>query len=315
MRKFISQDLFKQWGVSPTLKYGGASHPLVYEDVTITPFGCYDADGMLIDMSRHKRGRQTSPGAFPVTSAPDTISPPTEFVDDEVYYINYANSGHWGHFLTETLARVNHLDAPSLNVFVSGDLGVVKKMYPQHNYVSFSSIVRVKKLLLPVPTMVNCYSVFPEHIDTCRRLGDYFGRENNKYGKVYLSRTKLTRSNRWTQGEPELEKMLESAGWTIIHMQNHSVREQLGILENSDVIAGCIGSAFHNLMMTRKNPGNVIYLTCNEFDTNPNYALHDVILGNETVYLDCQTVVSKSNRTKKIHNPEKVFEYLEDTYK
>ena len=315
MRKFISQDLFKQWGVSPTLKYGGASHPLVYEDATITPFGCYDADGMLIDMSRHKRGRQTSPGAFPVTSAPDTISPPTEFVDDEVYYINYANSGHWGHFLTETLARVNHLDAPSLNVFVSGDLGVVKKMYPQHNYVSFSSIVRVKKLLLPVPTMVNCYSVFPEHIDTCRRLGDYFGRENNKYGKVYLSRTKLTRSNRWTQGEPELEKMLESAGWTIIHMQDHSVREQLGILENSDVIAGCIGSAFHNLMMTRKNPGNVIYLTCNEFDTNPNYALHDVILGNETVYLDCQTVVSKSNRTKKIHNPEKVFEYLEDTYK
>lgn len=310
MREFFAEDLFDQWGVTPTSTKGKAKEPLVYEDAIISANGCYDANGNLIEISKHKRGRQTSPGAFPIGNySLTTKSNPSKTVD-EAYFINYANDGHWGHFLTETLARVHHLDGDSMNVISTSGLGVISKVYPQHKYSFFTTPVRCKKLMLPVPTMVNCYSVFPEHIDTCRKLGDYYGRDTTTFDRVYLSRTKLSRGNRWTEGEPELEKLLEESGWTIIHMQDHSVKEQIGILENSRIISGCIGSAFHNLMMTRKNPGKVIYLTCNEFDTNPNYALHDFILGNESVYLDCQTVSNPSARIKRITNPTKVFEYL-----
>lgn len=66
-------------------------------------------------------------------------------------------------------------------------------------------------------------------------------------------------------------------------------------------------------MMTRQNPGKVVYLTCNAKKTNPNYGLHDRLLGNDSVYLDCQIITNESNKTKKILNPQEVFEYLQDT--
>lgn len=310
MREFFANDLFGQWGVTPTLERGNSKDPLVFEDAIITANGCYDSNGNIIEVSKHKRGRQTSPGSFPIQNYSSTTECNPDKTIDEAYFINYANVGHWGHFLTETIARVNHLDGDSMNVISVGNLGAIPKIYPQHNYSYFTTPIRCKKLILPIPTMVNCYSVFPEHIDSCRKLGDYYGRGEIGYDKVYLSRTKLSRGNRWTEGEPELERLLKDAGWNIIHMQEHSAKEQIGILENSRIISGCIGSAFHNLMMTRKNPEKVVYLTCNEFDTNPNYALHDSILGNSSVYLDCQNVSNPSARIKRITSPLKVFEYL-----
>jgi hypothetical protein len=311
MREFYSNDLFKQWETSPTLEYGQSKEPQVFENAVITPYGCYDSDGNLIEISQHKRGRQTEPGSFPIESYPKKLNGRPSVEVESAYYINYANSGHWGHFLTETFARIQHLDSDPMKVYVNGNLGSITQAYSQHTYKNCRGSICVGRLILPIPTMVNCYSIFPEHIDTCRKMGDFYGRKEIKTERLYLSRTHLTRSNRWTEGEIELEQKLSDAGWTIVHMHELPIDQQIGLLENATYLVGCIGSAFHNLMMTRKNPGKVIYLTCNEFDTNPNYALHDAILGNDSVYLDCQDVVNKGNRTKKIRNPQDVFEYLE----
>ena len=57
MREFYSEDLFKQWGTSPTLEYGQSKEPQVFENAVITPHGCYDSNRDLIEISQHKRGR------------------------------------------------------------------------------------------------------------------------------------------------------------------------------------------------------------------------------------------------------------------
>ena len=154
MREFYSNDLFKQWETSPTLEYGQSKEPQVFENAVITPYGCYDSDGNLIEISQHKRGRQTGSGSFPIESYPKKLNRRPSVEVKSAYYINYANSGHWGHFLTETFARIQHLDGNPMKVYVNGNLGSITQAYPQHTYKNCRGSICVDRLTLPIPTMV-----------------------------------------------------------------------------------------------------------------------------------------------------------------
>lgn len=55
--------------------------------------------------------------------------------------------------------------------------------------------------------------------------------------------------------ELELEDMLASRGWIIFHPEEHSVEEQLETMGSGEVVMGCIGSAFHSLLLL-KHPGS-----------------------------------------------------------
>lgn len=307
MNEFYSSDLFSEWEVgnlrsldqSPTLK--------VYTDAIITGNGCLTSDNKIITDSVHVRGKTTYP-----SGKPSILSKQLSTVD-RAYFFGYANTSHWGHYLTETIARSTHLNMGPIDVYYFGNISKIKNIYPQHKYIKITSPIKCKTLYVPVPTMVNGWNIFPEHIQTCQELGDMYGREILPNKRVYLSRTTQPKGRRWTEGEPDLEKLLFDAGWKIVHCSQVPPSHQIGYIENAEYLTGCIGSSFHNLMMTRQNPGKIVYLTCGIKETNPNYALHDRILGNTNVYLDCQVVSNPTNRTKKILNPQEVFEYLQDT--
>lgn len=318
MIEFKQQQIFDKWNVKPTLNSDHPSYPLIYKNSNVFRNCCYDSKNNLISDSALSRGNRKG-GTFYV----DQVNPflnrnVNNYFDGKIYFVGYSNPGHWGHFLTETLSRVGYLNSDSKNVISSSDLGPIKEIYPQHEYHIFNSPFTVDVLEVPKPTMVNCFKVTPEHIETCRKIGDYYGRNEILNKKVYLSRTKISKlrgPHRGTIGEIELEKMLFDAGWTIYHPEELSIRDQIGIIEGAEILAGCIGSAFHTMMMTRKNPKKVIYLTCSAEKTNPNYALHDSIIENNSVYLECQSLIDDTYKTKKIHDPKKVFEYLEDSIK
>ena len=318
MRTYLSDSLFDRWKINLSYSDDYSQSVVKYDDAIITPSGAYDSEGKLIEGSSLKRGMPNKTGQHHVQSVPEFIRGDFEYLDDDVYYISYANSGHWGHLLTETFARSHSLETHPSNVYYStlhgsGSMGVVSEYYSQHKYVPLTTAVRVRKVQIPIPSMINRFLVSEKHIEICRNMGDYFGRSTIKNDKVYLSRTKMRsiRGNtRWTQGETELEQMLSEDGWTIVHLQDLTVRDQLGILEGADILCGCIGSAFHNLMMTRKNPRKVLYLTCDENETNPNYALHDRILGNDSTYIDCQIVTNKQAENRKIISPKETFECI-----
>lgn len=308
VNEFYASDIFSEWGVGDVRSLNQSPLLKVYSDATITGNGCLSSDNKIITDSVHIRGNNIYPYGKP--SIPVSVSSTV----DRAYFFGYSNTSHWGHYLTETLARSIHLDMGPINVYYFGyEITTIKKLYPQHNYIRITSPIKCKTLYVPVPTMVNLWNVFPEHINYCQTLGDVYGREILPNKRVYLSRTTQPKSRRWTDGEPELEKLLFDAGWKIVHCSQVPPSHQIGYIENAEYLTGCIGSSFHNLMMTRQNPGKVVYLTCNAKKTNPNYGLHDRLLGNDSVYLDCQIVTKESNKTKKILNPQEVFEYLQDT--
>lgn len=307
MNEFYSSDLFSEWEVGDLRKLDQSPLLKIYKDAIITGNGCLNSDNKIITESVHIRGKNRYPSGKPsvVTKELTTV--------DRAYFFGYSNTSHWGHYLTETIARSSHLNMGSIDVYYFGDVTKIRNLYPQHTYIKITSPIKCKILYVPVPTMVNLWNIFPEHIKTCQAIGDMYGREFLPNKRVYLSRTIQPKSRRWTEGEPELEKLLFDAGWKIVHCSQVPPSHQIGYIENAEYLTGCIGSSFHNLMMTRQNPGKVVYLTCNIKETNPNYALHDRILDNTNVYLNCQVVSNPSNRTKKILNPQEVFEYLQDT--
>jgi len=278
---------------------------------------CYDSTGKKIKESVIVRG-DLDGVAKPQFSSPDSIDPNinVQYHDGEVYFVGYVNTSHWGHFLTETLGRCQHLDGPPMTVVSVSDLGPIKEIFPQHTYVVARGAFKTKSLILPTPTMVDCYYVYPEHLQTLRKVANFYGKDPVANRKVYLSRTKVYKFRgqaRWTEGETQLQKLLKDAGWSIYHFEDLKVSQQIGILEGAEILTGCIGSAFHNLMLTENNPGKVVYLTADH--TNPNYAHHDAILGNDSTYVDCQYFSNRQLARKTIKSPEEVYEYLQTLWK
>ncbi|MDW2995316.1 MAG: glycosyltransferase 61 family protein [Alphaproteobacteria bacterium] len=87
------------------------------------------------------------------------------------------------------------------------------------------------------------------------------------YDKIYLSRTKM--GARKTYGEEQIEKIFAKNGYCVLHPETMSLPEQIGLIKNCNVLAGCGGSALHmSLFMTG---GTVINLRRNrKYKSNAN---------------------------------------------
>ena len=316
---FTSKEIFENWNVDHSQHY--SNDPYFLEDCIIVPkWGVYD-DGKL-----------QIPSALQRMNGHLKHNPQLELNEldydceiDECIYISHMNSGHWGHFITESLARFYHVfhNSPTknilINVFESGIY--LKNLISILESLDFNIVcidpnhknIKVNRLYFSQPTMINCFQVINKHIDTLSKYRDLTCEVNPIYKqKVYLSRTKLSRHKRWTFGEDELESMLKKSGWEVYYFEKLSLSEQLSILSGAKTLTGCIGSAFHNLMLSPCQPEKIIYLTNNEKDTNPNYALQDLVLHNESIYYACQDCLDRDKGNNKIRNPKKVFEFLEE---
>ena len=75
--------------------------------------------------------------------------------------------------------------------------------------------------------------------------------------RIYFSRSRLKarraegEGRRRAANEPALEKLLVRNGFEIVHPQELSVVEQIRLVRSAAVIAGCDGSALHNVVFAR----------------------------------------------------------------
>jgi len=67
--------------------------------------------------------------------------------------------------------------------------------------------------------------------------------------RVYLSRSQLTK--RAAVNEEDIERAMEREGFTVLHPQTLTIAEQIAILAQVEVIAGCDGSALHMAAFAR----------------------------------------------------------------
>jgi capsular polysaccharide biosynthesis protein len=66
------------------------------------------------------------------------------------------------------------------------------------------------------------------------------------YDKIYISRRGNTK--RIFLSEEKLESRLQQLGFAVVYPERHSIDEQIDIFRNADLIVGCAGAAFANLL-------------------------------------------------------------------
>jgi capsular polysaccharide biosynthesis protein len=108
-----------------------------------------------------------------------------------------------------------------------------------------------------------------------------FAESDKSYDKVYLSRMALEK--RRTFGELQVQKIFEKNGFYILCPEKYTLLQQVGIMKNARVLAGCAGTALH-LALFMKPGGRVVQIKRNSMidDNLASQYLIDSMSGLDT---------------------------------
>jgi hypothetical protein len=202
--------------------------------------------------------------------------------------------GHFGHFLLETLARLETWDVirspepivffnpwkfSRLHPFMEGAFG--------HLGISLERIrlcnapLEIRSLKVQAPAFqangflhVSARSILKKRAHTVPRKGT----------TVYLARTRASVLRR-VLAEEEFQRRLDNSGLaSIVYPESLSFTKQLASLQMSAVVAGCEGSAFHSLMFAIGARTSVMFCA----NLPPlNFFLCDEMIDGNAIYIRC----------------------------
>jgi hypothetical protein len=164
---------------------------------------------------------------------------------------------HYGHFLLESLARAWYARVrPDLPLVWAGQHNWQRQdLLPwQLDILAALGVDRPRIIADPtrferlhVPDIGYRYDdwLHPEH---AAFLACYQGPAQVPGHRLWLSRSKVG-SNVRDYNSAVAERRLVRAGWTVVHPEALSVRQQLDHLARAEVVAGEEGSAFHTLVL------------------------------------------------------------------
>ena len=193
-------------------------------------------------------------------SGRDFTNPPNNFkqTKNSVIFGGFLHD-HFGHFLLESLAHLNHnIHTLPFPIVYIRQLGASNFL---HNYqkeaFSLLGIDLTRIQILHEPT---CYESVYFKPPSCR-IADIFTNCHAKYlevfncydikhSKIWLSRKKAGKWFRWSN-EAVVEEHLARKGWNIVYPEMLTLKQQLEILTSSEIVAGIEGSAFHGVVLAR----------------------------------------------------------------
>jgi len=115
------------------------------------------------------------------------------------------------------------------------------------------------------------------------------------YDKIYVSRAKL--KARKTFGEKKVQKIFERNGFKIIYPETLPLIEQIALVKNCKILAGCAGTALH-LALFMKEGGTVIQIKRNRLNKDNSAAQY---LINETKKLNSVFISAAIESVKTDH--------------
>ncbi len=196
------------------------------------------------------------------------------FVDKNVVFIGLVYP-EFGHFLLEQMNRAWALldeKYRKMHVVLINNQDV--KSVPEYMYVflELMGISRDRIIILNETTQFrNVYIPTQGYnlpVYTCEEFGKTFdfmvenaGKPTEIYEKIFVSRDAL--KLRRTYGEKYVSKIFEKNGFKIIYPEKLSLIEQIQLISNCKVLAGCAGTALH-LAVFMKPGGTVIQIKRNK---------------------------------------------------
>lgn len=225
-------------------------------------FGVFDLDGNFIDSCRQYRGKNAQ-------FIPKYV-PSLECMDCDAVFLGNAYP-HFGHFIIEHLNRtwgIERVHRDNIKyVFIDNkNIGAKTWLYDftdmlgiaRKDVLILNKSVRFKNIFIPTQSLNNSGNLWAPEF----KLGFDKMREGLRpekiYEKVYVSRAKLP-DNMRTYNEEKIQKIFEKNGFHVIYPETLPVAQQVAIIGNCKILAGCAGTALH-LGVFMKPGGRIIQL-------------------------------------------------------
>ena len=241
---------------------------LIFKDCIVSDApGLHHFSGIPFNHSVPTRGRLNFPEGFYAQILPSALnSISSQAVGFYIPYINF----DFGHYLTETASSLSHLlflrrsgiALPTSYPIIIPDgdpyrIARILNVNPSQvvNKSRIKSQLAFKYVIAPMPTIINRRFTSRLHQDVVKLLIKYdhnisavnFYKCDEKYRKVYISRSRLAPNKRLLEGELLLENFLEHNGWFVYHPQEYNLEDQIKTYQQAEFICSQVGSAIHCL--------------------------------------------------------------------
>lgn len=227
---------------------------------------------------------------------------PRTVLPGSYYFLDYANSGHFGHLMTEAVAKFWGWDVakeadPDLKVLLRRSMKDSDRPEPQMEtrLLEAYGVAREDMVWVEEPVWVDSlvgaspmwhnkapFHAHPGIRDVWERLrGGMVSADSPSHPKIFVSRSALGK-NRSCRNAAEVEEVFRSHGFVIIRPERLDLAEQAGVFAHAEVVAGFGGSGLFSLMYAEKQP-TVIVLNQESYDAR-NEHLFATVLGCDAHY-------------------------------
>lgn len=288
----------------------------VLEDVVFHPqLRClYDRDGRRIEITKPTYMEPGSPrwpnrelklSQVEAREMPERFRVPAglERVTEPVLLFGQLNQ-HFGHFLTDTMARMWALDrlAPGQKVLFTPDLAEhLDKPFvrfvldtlglPRSRILRSDKLLRLDRVICPLPSLqyARVYRMFDRpHVQAAASVLRAVRPLNRT--PVYLSRGGLGRGHRSLPGEELLEQRLAREGYLIVKPEQLPMAEQIRLFNGLGPVAGAFGSALHTLAFRDRLFGQKLGILFPDMIVE-RFLMVDMIKGSRSVYVNAMREV------------------------
>jgi capsular polysaccharide biosynthesis protein len=283
-----------------------------YNNVLFDPRYCalFTSTGKLIESTILTRGEGEK-----------VTSPPLQIKTDrcpvfikEAVFIHSFGYHHYGHFLTEQIAKLWYLEKSDLPVIFHNNIPkkttqlfqsfqqlppyqkfFLSKLnnFEPNRMVFASKQIKLERVILPEASFVIRHSAHSVHRELCQKIARQICTTHKNDKVIYLSRSKLHHAKRQVQGENELEVMLRNQGVEVIYPETLNLAEQIKLINNVKTIIGSVGSALHTLLFALFPHSKVI--TLSNTTLNTNFQLIDELMQLNNYYINCLTDFEKAS--------------------
>jgi capsular polysaccharide biosynthesis protein len=282
----------------------------VVEDVVYRPlrgpavdddpdWGVYDRAGRLLEAAAYYRGPSRGlVGQSLVRAGSDGRREQRSFVYGGVLF------DHFGHFVLSSLARLWPFADPFLRASLEGfpilfhaasepaswfeqpfvaELLTGLGLGPER-FVRFGAPVRVGRLIVPGPSVVEMSHVHPAFVQMTRTIGAALGGDAapDRGGPVWLSRTRLPVGTQGWGNEDSLEAVLRPLGVEVVYPEARSIADRIRLFAGRPVIAGTVASAFYVSLFCER-PAPMVLLSPSPI-VNPSFGMLDEVAGQSARY-------------------------------
>lgn len=230
--------------------------------------GVYDFNRNPVEISFQRKGYATAGVLAEKMNCADI-----DFIDEDVVYLGQYRR-HYGSFLVDSISRLWYaLKDPGRYRYVylltqpelGESLHETAYCFLEHLGIKREQVMLIKNptrftsITIPEMSFVPHVGWHQEFLDTVYKVVDAVDElPLETHEKVYFSRSKFSGNSHSDFGEEFIVRLFEQNGFYIVYPEEHSLDEQIYIVNHCKVFASVGGSCAHNIIFSKVRPKMIL---------------------------------------------------------